>query len=94
MTFWPSGPMFFSASSRIVERDVVRREELLVVVEDHVLAAGEVAVGREDERDVRVTRVEHLVLLLAGHELAELQAVGVLDAEQAVLALLALREAR
>src|SRR3954470_1280967 len=77
-----------------VERDVVGREELLVVVQDHVLAARQVAVGGEDERDVRVAGVEHLVLLLAGDELAELQPVGVLHAEQAVLALLALGEAR
>src|SRR3954453_7875274 len=75
------------------ERDVVGREELLVVVERHVLAAGQVAVGGEAEHHVGVARVEHLVLLLAGHELAELQAVGVFHAEQAVLALLALREA-
>src|SRR3954452_3776618 len=76
-----------------VERDVVGREELLVVVQDHVLAAGQVAVGGEDERDVRVAGVQQLVRLLAGDELAELESVGVLDAEQAVLALVALRVA-
>src|SRR3954453_5799550 len=77
-----------------VERDVVGREELLVVVQDHVLAARQVAVGGEDERDVRVAGVEHLVLLLAGDKLAEMQSIDVLDGQQAVLTLLALREAR
>ena len=74
---------------RTAKRDVVGREDVLVVVEDDVLARRQRAVGREHERDVRVAVVEDLVLLLAGQELLELEAVRPLHAEQAVDALAA-----
>jgi hypothetical protein len=87
-TCWaPGGP---SRSSRLVadqERDVVGREELLVVLEGHVLARVEVGVGREQEADVGLLLVEHLVGRLARHEVLEPGPVGLLHADVAVEAL-------
>src|SRR3954453_14700237 len=74
------------------ENDVVGREQLLVVRVRHVLLGGELAIGAEAEREVRLLLVEVPVLALAGHELRR-PLVDVLEAEQAVRALLALGEA-
>ena len=74
------------------EHRVVRREHALVVLEEHLVVALHLRVGGEDDRQVGLALGQHLVAQVDGHrrELLELQAVDLLEAQQAVQALAAL----
>ena len=75
------------------ERRVVGREHALVVLEQDLAVALDLRVGREDDRDVGLARSSSTCVALVDvdrHELLELQAVDLLEAEQAVEPLAAL----
>ena len=90
-----SGPAASAVDCLHEEGRVVGREHALVVLEQDLVVALDLRVGGEDDRDVGLPAGQHLVALVDvdGHELLELQAVDLLEAQQAVQARAALGRA-